>query len=76
MECQVVDVNGLQNDDPDLHGLMLAIEVRVLHIHVLESLRVEGYPNRVDTDKWRPLIMSFREFSSLGDGKVLGSSLG
>ncbi|KAI0437593.1 hypothetical protein F4803DRAFT_537990 [Xylaria telfairii] len=76
MECQVVQVNGLRKDLPDRAGLILAIEVRVLRVHVLRSLRMEGYPNRVDPDKWRPLIMSFQEFYGLRDGKVAASGLG
>ncbi|KAJ8130429.1 hypothetical protein O1611_g3203 [Lasiodiplodia mahajangana] len=37
---------------------------------------MEGYPNRVDPDKWRPLIMSFQELYGLRDGKVTASALG
>ncbi|KAI1157349.1 hypothetical protein F5B18DRAFT_645401 [Nemania serpens] len=76
MECQVVQVNGLRKDLPDLAGVAFAIEVRVLRVHVLPSLRMEGHPNRVDPDKWRPLIMSFQEFYGLGGGKVAPSALG
>jgi hypothetical protein len=28
---------------------------------------MEGHENRVDPDKWKPLIMSFQQFYSLGD---------
>ncbi|XDG08661.1 hypothetical protein ABKA04_008276 [Annulohypoxylon sp. FPYF3050] len=76
MECQVVQINDLWNDLPDRSGIALAIEVRVLRIHILQSLRMEGYANRVDPDKWRPLIMSFQEFYGLRDGKVIPSVLG
>ncbi|KAI2628502.1 hypothetical protein GGR54DRAFT_587419 [Hypoxylon sp. NC1633] len=76
MECRVVKVNGLMDDLPDRSGLVLAIEVRVLRTHILQNLRMEGYPNRVDPDKWRPLIMSFQELYGLRDGKVVPSVLG
>ncbi|KAI0424995.1 hypothetical protein F5Y09DRAFT_322855 [Xylaria sp. FL1042] len=76
MECQVVQVNGLRKDLPDRNGIILAIEVRVLRIYIFKDLRMEGHPNRVDPDKWRPLIMSFREFYGLGDGKLSASGLG
>ncbi|KAI1385800.1 uncharacterized protein F4822DRAFT_414186 [Hypoxylon trugodes] len=76
MECQVVSVNGLRKDLPDRAGLALAIEVRILRIHIMKHLRVEGYPNRVDPDKWRPLIMSFQELYGLKGGKVVPSVLG
>ena len=76
MECQLVQSNPLWGDLPDRRGLALAIEVRVLRVHVLENLRMPGHPNRVDPDQWRPLIMSFREFYGLGNGKVAESELG
>ena len=28
---------------------------------------MDNYTNRVDPDKWKPLIMSFQEFYTLGD---------
>ncbi|KAI2638817.1 hypothetical protein GGS26DRAFT_580611 [Hypomontagnella submonticulosa] len=76
MECQLVSVNKLMKDLPDRHGFILAIEVRVLRTHIMQNLRMEGYPNRVDPDKWRPLIMSFQEFYGLKDRKLTPSVLG
>lgn len=76
MECQLIQSNHLLRDLPDRSGLVLAIEVRVLRVHVLENLRMPGYPNRVDPDQWRPLIMSFQEFYGLRSGKVTESVLG
>jgi len=76
MECQVVKVNPLFNDVPDRKGVALVIEVRILRVHVLEELRMEGHPNRIDPDKWRPLIMSFQQFYGLKQGKVDRSVLG
>ncbi|EMR68212.1 putative flavin reductase domain protein fmn-binding protein [Eutypa lata UCREL1] len=76
MECQLIQSNHLLRDLPDRSGLVLAIEVRVLRVHVLENLRMPGYPNRVDPDQWRPLIMSFQEFYGLRNGKVTESVLG
>ncbi|KAI1454596.1 hypothetical protein F4805DRAFT_310703 [Annulohypoxylon moriforme] len=76
MECQMVQANELWKDLPDRKGLALAIEVRVLRIHMLQELRMEGHPNRVDPDKWRPLIMAFQELYGLGGGKVAPSVLG
>ncbi|OTB00219.1 hypothetical protein M426DRAFT_66269 [Hypoxylon sp. CI-4A] len=76
MECQVIQANDLRKDLPDRTGLVMAIEVRVLRVHVLQSLRMAGHPNRIDPDKWRPLIMAFQEFYGLRDGKVSPSVLG
>jgi hypothetical protein len=35
---------------------------------------MDGHTNRVDPDKWKPLIMSFQQFYSLGD-RVHSSTL-
>jgi flavin reductase (DIM6/NTAB) family NADH-FMN oxidoreductase RutF len=74
MECQLVQVVNMRPDLPDRTGLILAIEVRVLRCHIAEGLRMEGYANRVDPDKWKPIIMNFQEFYGLRDGKI-GSSV-
>ncbi|TPX10379.1 uncharacterized protein E0L32_008598 [Thyridium curvatum] len=76
MECEVVHSHPLRKDEPDRAGLIMAIEVRVLRVHVRDELRMDGYPNRVDPDKWRPLIMMFQEFYGLGSEKVAESVLG
>jgi hypothetical protein len=37
---------------------------------------MEGEPNRVDPDKWRPLIMSFQTFYGLEPHQLRHSTLG
>jgi hypothetical protein len=34
---------------------------------VAEAVRLPGHRNRIDPDRWRPLIMSFQQFYGLGD---------
>jgi flavin reductase (DIM6/NTAB) family NADH-FMN oxidoreductase RutF len=75
MECEVLQVNDLRPDLPDRKGLIVSIEVRVLRIYVTDELRMEGHPNRIDPDKWHPLIMSFQHFYGLKDGKTAPSVL-
>ncbi len=36
---------------------------------------MEGEENRVDPDKWQPLIMSFQQFYGLAPGKLHRSEL-
>ncbi|KAL6693203.1 hypothetical protein J3F84DRAFT_396662 [Trichoderma pleuroticola] len=36
----------------------------------LENIRWGGYPNRIDPDKWHPLIMSFTQFCGLKYKKI------
>ena len=58
-----------------LDGYIGVIEARITRVHADESILVSGNPNRVDPDKWRPLIMSFQEFYGLGP-KLHTSRLG
>jgi flavin reductase (DIM6/NTAB) family NADH-FMN oxidoreductase RutF len=75
MEVVVEDVHSLAERNEDQRGRLLTLELRVKRIHLEESILMEGHPNRVDPDKWRPLIMSFQQFYGLG-GKVHSSRLG
>ena len=43
------------------------MELRVQRVHLEESILMFGSRNRVDPDKWRPLIMSFQKFYGLGE---------
>jgi len=74
MEVVVEDVHSLAANDDALKGRILTLELRVKRIHLDESIIMEGHPNRVDPDKWRPLIMSFQEFYGLGE-KIHSSRL-
>jgi flavin reductase (DIM6/NTAB) family NADH-FMN oxidoreductase RutF len=44
----------------------VGIEVRIVRAWVDESIRLDGHENRIDPDRWRPLIMSFCQFYGLG----------
>ena len=55
--------------------MVLAIEVRVLRVHVKDELRMDGHANRVDPDRWRPMILSFQELYGL-TGELGESKLG
>ena len=52
-------------DAPD--SSLAAIEVRVVRSYFDESILNREKRHHVDTDLWKPLIMSFCEFYSLGD---------
>ncbi|UKZ81421.1 hypothetical protein TrVFT333_009193 [Trichoderma virens FT-333] len=67
MECELAEAHQVMKDFPDLKGVIVAIELKVLRTHVLDSIRMPGHPNRVDPDKWRPMIMSFQELYGLGE---------
>src|SRR5262249_44850133 len=76
LECVVASVQDLGQDDAKLHGRTKIFEVRVQRVHVQKELLVDGEPNRIDPDKWRPLIMSFQKFYGLAPGQLHESHLG
>jgi flavin reductase (DIM6/NTAB) family NADH-FMN oxidoreductase RutF len=59
---------------PDKATNALAFEVRVVRAHVDSSLLADGHKDRIDPNKWRPLIMSFCRFYGLGE-ELLASTL-
>ena len=75
LEAVVEAVHGLAANDPAVRGRTNVIEVRIQRVHVDPSIMMEGQQNRIDPDKWRPLILSFQEFYGLGP-KVHASRLG
>jgi flavin reductase (DIM6/NTAB) family NADH-FMN oxidoreductase RutF len=44
-----------------------SFEVRIKRVHVDETLLMQENQNRVDPQKWKPLIMSFRELFGLSE---------
>ncbi len=75
LEAKVEAVRGVADDDPRQQGAISLIEVRIVRVHLEEQILMQGDPNRVDPDKWRPLIMSFQEFYGLAPNKVRPSTL-
>ena len=65
MEAEFVESNDIMSDLPDRKSIVLKMEVKILRTHVEESLRLNGHPNRIDTNKLRPLFMVFQEFHGM-----------
>jgi flavin reductase (DIM6/NTAB) family NADH-FMN oxidoreductase RutF len=63
------DVGGI------LEGFITTFETRIQRVHVEQSILIDGHANRVDPNKWRPLIFSFQQFYGLGP-QVHPSTLG
>lgn len=76
LEAVVETSHGLAENDPHLSGRTLVVEVRVRRVHVDETLLVPGDPDRIDPDRWRPLIMSFQQFYGLAPQRLHTSELG
>jgi flavin reductase (DIM6/NTAB) family NADH-FMN oxidoreductase RutF len=58
--------HSLAASDEQQRGRLLTLEVRVQRVHLDEAILLAGHANRVDPDKWRPLIMSFQHLYGLG----------
>jgi flavin reductase (DIM6/NTAB) family NADH-FMN oxidoreductase RutF len=44
-----------------------AFEMHIQRVYIEEQLLFENEQNRIDPERWKPLIMSFRQFFGLGD---------
>ena len=75
MEAVVEGTHVLAQDDDKLRGAVLAFEVRIQRVWLDEKILVEGRPDHVDPDRWRPLIMSFQKFYGLAPGQLHPSML-
>jgi flavin reductase (DIM6/NTAB) family NADH-FMN oxidoreductase RutF len=74
MEAVLEATHPLADDDDRQRGRILVFEVRVQRVLVHEAVRMAGTTDRIDPDKWRPLIMSFQELYGLG-GRLRESAL-
>jgi len=66
LEAVLESSHPLAENDPARKGNLIALEVRIVRVHVEEELLLQGYEDRIDPDAWRPLIMSFCQFYGLG----------
>jgi len=54
---------------------IMALELKIVRVHVEEELLLDGKENHINSDLWKPLIMSFANFYGLADGRVVSSKL-
>lgn len=66
LEGIVVDSYPLEKSDPARAGSILLFEVKIVRVHVYESVLTHEGSSRVDPDRWKPLIMNFQRFYSVG----------
>jgi len=74
MEAVVEAVHGLAEGDEDQRGRIVTFELLIKKVYLERSILMEGNNKQVDPDKWKPLIMSFQQFYTLGN-KVHESTL-
>lgn len=74
LEASLVSLHPL-GAEGGFHDIrILTMELRILRVHLAPSIIMDHQRDRIDPDKWRPLIMSFQEFYGLGE-KVQRSTL-
>jgi flavin reductase (DIM6/NTAB) family NADH-FMN oxidoreductase RutF len=66
LEAVLEGSHPIAASDPDRRGRLVGLEVKIVRVHIEESLLMDGYDDRIDPVKWRPLIMSFCQFFGLG----------
>jgi flavin reductase (DIM6/NTAB) family NADH-FMN oxidoreductase RutF len=66
LEAVLMGIHPIADENPQQRGRLLSLELKVVRVHLDEAILMDGWPNRVDPDKWRPLIMSFQQFYGLG----------
>ena len=67
LEAVLTASHGLEGGDPERSGKLVALEVRIVRVHLDDSVRMVGHEDRVDPERWRPLMMSFCHFFGLGE---------
>lgn len=67
MEAVVAAKHDLMEDDDVARGRIATFEVRVTRVHLHPDILMDGLPNRVDPNKWRPLMMSFQRYYGFGE---------
>jgi flavin reductase (DIM6/NTAB) family NADH-FMN oxidoreductase RutF len=75
MEAVVEHTYEMSENDPAFRGRRILFELRIQRVFVDSSILADGDPNRIDPDKWKPLIMSFQKFFGLADRQVQPSRL-
>lgn len=75
LEAVVEAKHDVAAEDDTLRGAVVTFEVRIQRVHADESILMSGHTDRIDPDKWHPLIMSFQNFYGLEGKPLQGSTL-
>jgi len=76
LEGVVEATHAVAAGDEAVCGRVVAFEVRIQRVHLEQSILADGEHDRVDPDRWRPLIMSFQKFYGLAPEELHASALG
>ncbi len=65
LQASVENFNNFGQNDERMAIPTYAIELKINQVNALPSILMEGSKNKIDPNKWNPLIMNFRKFYSL-----------
>ncbi len=66
LEARFAGVHAIAEGNALDRDKLVAIEVGIVRAHVDERIRMTGHEQRIDPDRWRPLIMCFCQYYGLG----------
>lgn len=66
LEAKLDEVRPFGKNNERVGTAIRAFELTIVRVHAHPSVIATQRQNRIDPDKWRPLIMSFRKFYGLG----------
>jgi hypothetical protein len=75
MEAELMESYEMMRDLPNQKVMRLALELKILRVHVEDSLQLKGHESRIDTDKWHPTFMVFQEFYGVNEKRLVDSKL-
>lgn len=64
-EGDVIDTHPLATGYPDEPSGASIFQIRVTRVHVHAAIQDATHPDRIDPDRWRPLVMTFQKFYGL-----------
>lgn len=74
LEAIVKQKHPIGEDNEKMKGRIVTFELEIVNVRVHSQILIGDKSDRINPDKWRPLIMSFQHFYGLGD-KIHPSSL-
>jgi flavin reductase (DIM6/NTAB) family NADH-FMN oxidoreductase RutF len=66
LEAEFVAIHPLAAETGIEHIRSVTLELKIVRVHLDDSILSDQNCNHVDPDKWRPLMMSFQRFYGLG----------
>lgn len=75
LEAVVESIRPFAENDPRMAVPTCMVELRIVQVHATPRILADADADRIDPDKWHPLLMSFREFYGRGE-RVHSSRLG